>query len=65
MKNKALAILMTGGMLAHRSWRIINISPIGGEVGLPVNAAYSANKFALKGYTESLRQELLPLGLYA
>jgi NAD(P)-dependent dehydrogenase (short-subunit alcohol dehydrogenase family) len=52
-------------MLAHRSGRIINISSIGGELGLPMNAAYSASKFALEGYTESLRQELLPLGLYA
>lgn len=52
-------------MLARRSGRIINITSIGGEVGLPMNAAYSASKFALEGYTESLRQELLPLGLYA
>ena len=52
-------------MLERRSGRIINISSIGGEVGLPMNAAYSASKFALEGYTESLRQELLPLGLYA
>jgi len=53
------------GMVARRSGRIINISSIGGELGLPMNAAYSASKFALEGYTESLRQELLPLGLYA
>ncbi|MHA6204685.1 SDR family NAD(P)-dependent oxidoreductase [Dyella soli] len=52
-------------MLERRSGRIINISSIGGEVGLPMNAAYSASKFALEGYTESLRQELMPLGLYA
>jgi NAD(P)-dependent dehydrogenase (short-subunit alcohol dehydrogenase family) len=52
-------------MLAQHSGRIVNISSIGGEVGLPMNAAYSASKFALEGYTESLRQELLPLGLYA
>jgi NAD(P)-dependent dehydrogenase (short-subunit alcohol dehydrogenase family) len=52
-------------MLEQRSGRIINISSIGGEVGLPMNAAYSASKFALEGYTESLRQELLPLGLHA
>lgn len=52
-------------MLARRSGRIINISSIGGELGLPMNAAYSASKFAIEGYTESLRQELFPLGLYA
>lgn len=52
-------------MLERRSGRIINIGSIGGEVGLPMNAAYSASKFALEGYTESLRQELLPIGLYA
>lgn len=52
-------------MVERRSGRIINISSIGGEVGLPMNAAYSASKFALEGYTESLRQELMPLGLYA
>ena len=52
-------------MLGQRSGRIINISSIGGEVALPMNAAYSASKFALEGYTESLRQELIPLGLYA
>jgi NAD(P)-dependent dehydrogenase (short-subunit alcohol dehydrogenase family) len=52
-------------MLERRAGRIINISSIGGEIGLPMNAAYSASKFALEGYTESLRHELMPLGLYA
>ncbi len=52
-------------MLAKGSGRIVNISSIGGEIGLPMNAAYSASKFALEGFTESLRQELLPLGMYA
>jgi short-subunit dehydrogenase len=52
-------------MLERQAGRIINISSIGGEVCLPMNAAYSASKFALEGYTESLRQELLPLGLSA
>ena len=52
-------------MVARRSGRIINISSIGGELGLPMNAAYSASKFALEGFTESLRHELRPLGLSA
>ena len=51
--------------LRRRGWgRIINISSIGGYLGLPYNSAYAASKFALEGYSESLRLELLPLGIY-
>jgi NAD(P)-dependent dehydrogenase (short-subunit alcohol dehydrogenase family) len=43
---------------------IVNISSIGGRVGLlPFNTAYHASKFALEGYTESLRQELIEFGI--
>ena len=38
---------------------IINVSSIGGKVGLlPFLTAYHASKFAIEGFTESLRQEL-------
>jgi len=38
---------------------IINISSVGGKVGLlPFLTAYHASKFAIEGFTESLRQEL-------
>jgi NAD(P)-dependent dehydrogenase (short-subunit alcohol dehydrogenase family) len=38
---------------------IINISSVGGKVGLlPFTTAYHASKFAIEGFTESLRQEL-------
>jgi NAD(P)-dependent dehydrogenase (short-subunit alcohol dehydrogenase family) len=38
---------------------IVNISSVGGRIGLiPFNTAYHASKFALEGFTESLRQEL-------
>lgn len=37
---------------------IINISSIGGVMGLPFQGAYSASKFAIEGYSESLRLEL-------
>jgi NAD(P)-dependent dehydrogenase (short-subunit alcohol dehydrogenase family) len=38
---------------------IINISSVGGTVGLfPFTSAYHASKFAIEGFTESLRQEL-------
>ena len=38
---------------------IVNISSVGGRIGLiPFNTAYHASKFAIEGFTESLRQEL-------
>jgi NAD(P)-dependent dehydrogenase (short-subunit alcohol dehydrogenase family) len=38
---------------------IVNISSVFGMVGVPTQAAYCASKFAVRGFTESLRQELL------
>lgn len=43
----------------------INISSIGGLIGLPFQSAYSASKFALEGFTESLRHEVRPFGIKA
>lgn len=43
--------------------RIVNISSVGGKNGVPFLAAYNASKFALEGLSESLRRELLPLGI--
>jgi NAD(P)-dependent dehydrogenase (short-subunit alcohol dehydrogenase family) len=37
---------------------IINISSIGGLMGLPFQAFYSAAKFAMEGFTEALRMEV-------
>jgi NAD(P)-dependent dehydrogenase (short-subunit alcohol dehydrogenase family) len=37
---------------------IINVGSIGGRIGLPFQAAYSASKFALAGFTEALSAEL-------
>lgn len=37
---------------------IINISSIFGLIGVPTQAAYNASKFAVRGFTEALRQEL-------
>jgi NAD(P)-dependent dehydrogenase (short-subunit alcohol dehydrogenase family) len=38
--------------------RIINISSIGGLMGLPFQGYYSAAKFAVEGFTEALRMEV-------
>jgi NAD(P)-dependent dehydrogenase (short-subunit alcohol dehydrogenase family) len=38
--------------------RIINVSSIGGLMGLPFQAYYSAAKFAVEGFSEALRMEV-------
>lgn len=43
---------------------IVNISSIGGEIGLPFQGLYSATKFALEGMTEALRLEVRPFGVH-
>lgn len=42
---------------------IVNISSVFGLIGVPAQAAYNAAKFAVKGFTESLRQEMVLEGL--
>jgi short-subunit dehydrogenase len=37
---------------------IINFSSVGGLIGLPFQAFYSASKFAIEGFSEALRMEL-------
>jgi NAD(P)-dependent dehydrogenase (short-subunit alcohol dehydrogenase family) len=37
---------------------IVNISSVFGLVGIPSQSAYNASKFAVRGFTESLRMEL-------
>lgn len=43
---------------------IINISSIFGIIALPTQAAYNATKFAVRGFTESLRQELADTNVF-
>ena len=42
---------------------VVNIGSIGGVIGLPFQAIYSATKFALEGLTEGLRQEVAQWGI--
>jgi short-subunit dehydrogenase len=44
---------------------VVNISSIFGIVGIPSQSAYNAAKFAVRGFTEALRQELVGTGVYA
>ena len=43
--------------------RIVVISSIGGAVGIPFQAFYSASKFALEGWGEALSYEVAPFGI--
>ncbi|MDQ7804467.1 SDR family NAD(P)-dependent oxidoreductase [Amycolatopsis sp. A133] len=44
---------------------IVNTSSVFGLLGMPYQSAYCAAKFAVRGFTESLRQELRGTGLRA
>jgi NAD(P)-dependent dehydrogenase (short-subunit alcohol dehydrogenase family) len=44
--------------------RIVNISSIGGEMGVPHLVPYCASKFALNGLSQGLRAELVKDGIY-
>jgi short-subunit dehydrogenase len=45
-------------MRARRSGRIVNITSIGGKLGIPHLLPYSASKFAAVGFSEGLRTEV-------
>jgi len=45
-------------MAAQREGRIVNVSSLMGKVAAPTMATYSATKFAILGFTQSLRGEL-------
>lgn len=58
-----LVQLVTPHMRERRSGRIINISSVGGKFYEPFGAWYHATKFAVEGFSDSLRLELRPFGI--
>jgi len=52
-------------MRKRRTGKVIIIGSIGGLIGLPFIGHYSASKFALDGFMQALRTELLPFGVQA
>ncbi|HDR4612999.1 TPA: SDR family oxidoreductase [Bacillus cereus] len=50
-------------MREQKSGKIINISSISGQVGFPVLSPYVSSKYALEGWSESLRLEVQPFGI--
>lgn len=59
---------MTRAFLPHfrkqGSGSIVNLSSIGGLVGLPGWGYYNASKFAVEGFSEALATEVAPLGIH-
>lgn len=45
--------------LKNTQGRIVNVASLGGILAIPYNTAYIASKFAVAGFSESLRMELL------
>jgi len=58
-----LTQLVTPHMRAQKSGRIINVGSIGGKFYEPLGAWYHATKFAVEGFSDSLRVELAPHGI--
>jgi NAD(P)-dependent dehydrogenase (short-subunit alcohol dehydrogenase family) len=50
-------------MRKQRSGCILQVSSLGGRLGLPGSTAYHAAKWAVGGFTESLAQEVAPFGV--
>ncbi|MFF2907274.1 SDR family oxidoreductase [Paenibacillus sp. NPDC057934] len=57
--TKAMLPLMRG----QESGTIINVGSISGLSGFPGYAPYAASKFAVEGFSESLRHEMSPFGI--
>jgi len=51
------------GMAERRRGHIVNVASVAGRFGVPLEAAYSASKFAVVGFTEALAFEVAPLGI--
>jgi short-subunit dehydrogenase len=50
-------------MVERRRGHIVNVGSIAGRIGAPFEAAYSASKFAVTGFTECLAVEVSKSGV--
>ena len=58
--QKVLPIMRKQNMVGGT---IVNVSSVGGRIGVPVLSAYQSTKFALEGLSESISYELEPFGI--
>lgn len=59
----AVTKLVIPYMRKRQSGKIINMSSISGRVGFPALSPYVTSKYAVEGFSESLRLELKPFGI--
>lgn len=59
-----LTKLVLPAMRERRWGRVINVTSMAGRRAIPGHAAYCASKFALEGWSEALRYELLPFHVF-
>jgi short-subunit dehydrogenase len=59
----ALTNAVLPAMIRRGHGQIVNVGSIFGSIGFPCFAAYSASKFALRGFSEALRRELAGSGV--
>lgn len=52
------------GMRQRRRGHIVNITSMGGHVGMPGVAYYCGSKFALEGISDALGKEVAPFGIH-
>lgn len=50
-------------LLLKSKGRIVNISSVAGFVATPFSGPYASSKHAIEGWSDSLRRELMPLGV--
>ena len=56
-------LLGADASLKGKPGRIVNISSVGGKRAFPFIGAYAASKFAIEGFSEALRRELMLFGI--
>jgi len=59
-----LAQLALPHMKEARSGSIVNLSSVAGRMGLPYYATYCASKYAMRGFSEALRREVMRDGVH-
>lgn len=59
----AMTLAILPAMLERRQGTIVNVSSLGGRLGIATEAAYCASKFALAGFSEAMAADLTGTGI--